>query len=96
MADRGPPAPQSSPVIPLVQPVVLPTTTAQPVVPTPQPGLLPCLNWLHFKPEFAYKPDEDAEGHFLRTTNCIDTHAFQKGVKVKRFCLILEGEAILW
>ena len=39
------------------------------------------LNWSHFKPEFADKPDEDAEAQLLRTNNWMDTHAFQEGVK---------------
>ena len=27
------------------------------------------LNWSHFKPEFSGKPEEDAEGHLLRTND---------------------------
>ena len=54
------------------------------------------LNWLHFKLEFSGKPEEDAEAHLLRMNNWMDTHQFQKGVKVQRFCLTLVGEARLW
>ena len=54
------------------------------------------MNWSHFKPEFAGKPNEDAEAHLLRTNDWMDTHAFQEGVKVQRFCLMLVGEARLW
>ena len=51
------------------------------------------LNWSHFKPEFAGKPNDDVEAHLFRTN---DTHAFPEGVKVKCFCLTLVGEARLW
>ena len=51
------------------------------------------LNWSHFKPEFAGKPDEDVEAHLLRTNDWMDTCAFTEGVKVQRLCLTLVGEA---
>ena len=57
---------------------------------------MPQLNWSHFKPEFADKPDEEAEAYLLRTNDWIDIHAFSEGVKVQRFCLTLAGEARLW
>ena len=57
---------------------------------------MPQLNWSHFKPEFAGKPDEDAEAHLLRTNDWMDTHVFPEGVKAQRFCLTLVGEARLW
>ena len=57
---------------------------------------MPQLNWSHFKPELAGKPDEEAEAHLLRNEGWMDTHAFWKGVKVQRFCLTLVGEARLW
>ena len=47
------------------------------------------------KPEFAGKPDEDAEAHLLRMNDWMDTHAFQEGVKVQRFCLTLVGDGRL-
>ena len=92
MDDRGPPAalqpPAILPVVPPVPPVQPPSPPAQPVVPPTQPvqqGLMPKLNWSHFKPGFAGKPDEDAEGHLVGTDDWMDTHAFQEGVKVQRF-----------
>ena len=56
----------------------------------------PQLNWSHFKPKYAGKPEEDTEAHLLRTNNWMDTHDFQDQVKVQRFCLTLVGEARLW
>ena len=56
----------------------------------------PQLNWSHFKPKYADKPDEDAEVHLLRMNDWMDTHGFLDQVKVQRFCLTLEGEARLW
>ena len=56
---------------------------------------MPQLNRSHFKPEFTDKPDEDAEAHFLRTNDLMDTHAFPEGVKIQHFCLPLVGEARL-
>ena len=82
MAYGGPPAPQPLPVSP-VQPAVLPTPPVQPALPPAQPGQLKQLNWSHFKPEFAGKPDGDAEAHLLRTNDCMDTHAFPEGFKSK-------------
>ena len=79
-----------------MQPVVLPAPPAQPLVPRAQPGTLLQLNWSHFKPEFAGKLDEDAEAHLLRLNDWMDTHAFQEGVKVQMFCIILVVEARLW
>ena len=51
-----------------------------------QPAYVPQLNWSHFKPEFAGKPDEDAEVHLLRMNHWMDMHAFQEGVRVQYFC----------
>ena len=94
MADGGPPALQPPPVVPPVQSVVLPCTSCTNVVLLAQPGSQ--LNWLHFKPEFADRPGEDAEAHLLRTNDWMGTYAFQEGVKIQRFCLTLVGEARLW
>ena len=52
----------------------------------------PQLNWPHFKPEYAGRPDEDVEAHLLRTNDWMDTHEFPQ-VKIQRFCLTLVGEA---
>ena len=54
----------------------------------------PQLNWLHFKPKYAGKPEEDAEAYLLRTNDWMDTHDFQDQVKVQRFCLTLVGKLI--
>ena len=53
----------------------------------------PQLNWSHFKPKFAGKPEEGAEAHLLRTNDWMDTHDFLDNEKVQRFCLTLVGEA---
>ena len=55
-----------------------------------------CMNWLHFKPEFSGKPDEDVEAHLLRTNHWMTTHDFLEAVKVQRFCLTLVDEARNW
>ena len=54
------------------------------------------INWSHFKPEFAGKPEKDAEVHLLCTNDWMRTHDFEEDVKVHRFCLTLLGEARLW
>ena len=95
MADGGLSAPHPSP-LPQAQPAVHPTPPVQPVVPPAQPDPVPKLNWSHFKPEFVEEPDEDAEAHLFRTSDWMDTHAFQEGVKIQRVCLLLVGEARLW
>ena len=99
MADGGLPALQPFPVVPPAPPVQPPVPPIQPVVPPAHPIQLTHmsqLSWLHFKPEFAGKPDEDEEAHLLRTNDWMDTHAFPGGVKVQCFCLTLVvGEARL-
>ena len=75
MIDGGLPAPpalQPFPVEPHALPIQPPVPPIQPVVPPSQPILtqpiqsthILQLNWLHFKPEFTCKPDEDAEAHY--------------------------------
>ena len=54
------------------------------------------MNWLHFKPEFLGKPDEDVEAHLLRTNDWMNTHDFPEAVKDQRFCLTLVGEMRNW
>ena len=54
------------------------------------------VNWSHFKPEFAGKPEEDAEAHLLCTNDWMRTHNFEENVKVQGFCLTSLGEARLW
>ena len=45
------------------------------------------LNWSHFRPEFAGKPEEDAKAHLLCANDWMNTHNFPEGVKVQRVCL---------
>ena len=85
---------QNPPPIPQNLPPLNPFIPNAPLVPeAPQ---RPQLNWSHFKPEYAGRPDKDAEAHLLRTNNWMDTHKFLDHVKVQRFCLTLVGEARLW
>ena len=70
MADKGPPALQPPPVVPVAPPappVQLPAKQNLPI-PHTQPGqpVQPVLNWLHFQPEFSGKLEEDAEAYLLR------------------------------
>ena len=65
-----------------------------PIVPGAPPRLQ--LNWYHFKPKYAGKPDKDVEAHLLRTNDWMDMHEFPDQVKVQRFCLTFIGEAMLW
>ena len=53
------------------------------------PGVHPKapLHWSHFKPEYAGKPDKDAEAHLLRMNDWMETHEFPDQVMVQRFCL---------
>ena len=100
MADGGPPALQPRPAVP-AQPATLVYPSAEPAKPDPlapqtQPIHLPLLKWSHFTPEFAGKANDDAEVHLLHTNNWMETHNFPDNVKVKRFCLMLIGEARLW
>ena len=82
MADGGPPTPQPSPVIPPALPVQPPVPPVQLVVPPAQPiqpAPMLLLNWSHFNPVYAGKPDEDG------TNDWMDTHAFPEGVKSPAF-----------
>ena len=54
------------------------------------------INWSHFMPEFAGRPEEDVEAHLLCTNDWMLTHNFPDDVKVQRFCLTLVGESRLW
>ena len=54
------------------------------------------VNWSHFKPEFAGKPEKDAEEHLLCTNDLMRTHNFNEEDKGKRFCFTLLEEAKLW
>ena len=56
----------------------MPNDPAVPAVPQ-----MPQLNWSHFKPEYAGKPDEDGEANLLRTNNWMDMHEFPYQVRVQ-------------
>ena len=43
------------------------------------------LIWSYFKPKSLGKPEEDAEAHFLRIDDWMDTHNFPANQKVRRF-----------
>ena len=62
----------------------------------PEAPQRPQLNWSHFKPDFAGRPDKDVEAHLLMTNDWMDTHKFPEQVKVQRFCLTIVGEVRLW
>ena len=80
------------PVQLLAPPTQLIISPTQPI----HPGPMTEINWSHFKPEFAGKPDEDVEAHLIRTKDQMDTNAFEEGIRVQNFCLTLVGEARLW
>ena len=63
---------------------------------TPQIIHQPAVNVSHFKPELSSRPEEDVEAHLPHTNGWMETHDFQQGAKVQRFCLPLIGEARLW
>ena len=94
MAVAGPPAPPIQPQAP--QQTVQPPIPPDQPVPVQQIQHILQLNWLLFKPEFAGKPEEDAEANLLRMNYWMDTHQLAEGVKVQIFCLTLVGEASLW
>ena len=86
IAPPNQPAPQPPPTNPAGPPQSAPNWP-QPLLCQPPPQIIhqQMVNWSNFKPEFAGKPEEDAEAHLLHTN-----------VKVQRFCLTLLGEARLW
>ena len=101
MADGGPSAPQLPYIIPPVVSLFLlfspnaSCTTCSLIhtsCSTSSTRSYATINWSFFKPEFAGKPDEDAEAHLLGTNDWMDTHSFPEGVKVQRFCLTFVGE----
>ena len=40
------------------------------------------VNWSNFKPEFAGKPEEDAEVHLLCANDWMQTYCFEENVKL--------------
>ena len=83
------PANPTGPAIPVPNPLPVP------ILPDPQIIHQQMINWCHFKPAFAGRPEEDAEAHHLHANDWMTTHNFED-VKVQRFCLTLLGEARLW
>ena len=58
-------------------PVPPPADPNVPAPAAPQIAHQPALNWLHFRPEFAGKPEEDVEAYILHTNDWMNTHNFQ-------------------
>ena len=75
-----------NPALPPINPFLPNASTA------PGSPLRPQLNWSHFKPKYAGKPEEDVEAHLLRMNAWMDTLKFLDQVKVQSFCLTLQGE----
>ena len=67
------------------QSVQLPQQVQQPVQPTQQGQEVVHLNLSHFKPEFSGKVEEDAEAHFLRTNDWMNTHHLREMSKFNDF-----------
>ena len=102
MADAGLPAPPASPIPPAPQtsapqpPHVQPPVPPNQHIPTQPKQHMPQLNWSHFKPEFAAKPDGDAEAHLLRMNDWMDTHThFKKVSKSNILPYINRGSKIM-
>ena len=75
VAPSNPPPPQAPQAAQqTIQPVQLLIPQAQQI----QPVHVLQSNGSHFKPEFSGKPEEDVEAHLLRTSDWMDTCAFQK------------------
>ena len=84
------PAPhQPAPANPASPTVSVPNLQPVPDQPAPQIIQQQMLNWSHFKPEFAGRPEEDAEAYLLCTNDWMVIHNLQEDVKVQRFCLTL-------
>ena len=74
---------------------VAPQGSQQPLA-VPQNVQQLVLNQSHFRPEFAVRPEEDAEAHLLCTNNWMNIHNIPVELKVGRFYLTLVGEDRLW
>ena len=91
-----PPAGPAMPSPPAHAPPVPASDQPTPQVPAaPQAHVGQQLNWSHFRPKFAVKPEEDAEAH-LHTNDWMNTHNFPGDIRVQRFCLTLVGKTRLW
>ena len=84
---------QNIPIQPPQQLVPIQPAPAGVVVPFPQ---IVYQNWIGKKPEFAGKPEEDAESHLLSTRDWMEAYSFPNEVKVRCFHMTLIGEARLW
>ena len=85
--DQNQPAQQQQQLVPN-QPILNQPAFMQPVLAALQKIHQQVLNWSHFKPEFAGRPDKDADWMM--------THNFPNDVKVQRFCLTVVEEVRLW
>ena len=81
---------QNISVQPPQQPVPMQPAPAGVVVPTPQ---IVYQNWIEKEPEFAGKPEKDAESHLLSTTYWMEAYNFPNEVKVRCFHMTLIVEA---
>ena len=86
---------QPAPANPAGPTLPVPNLQPAPIQPVPQIIHQQIINWSHFKPEFAGRPEKDAEAHLLHTNDWMTNDNFEE-VKVQRFCLTLLGEARLW
>ena len=84
---NGNPPPDEDPQNP--PPPLNPLMLNAPLAPVGPQG--PQLNWSHFKPKYAGKPEEDVEAHLLSMNDWMETDKFLDQVKVQRFCLTLVG-----
>ena len=69
---------------------VAPQGPQQPLA-VPQNVQQPILNWSHFWPEFAGRPEEH-----LHTNDWMDIHNIPVDLNLGRFCLTSVAEARLW
>ena len=73
-----------------------PTATGTSCPPAQQGQQILHLDWSRFQPDLSGKPNEDAEACLLHTNDWMNSHHFEEGVKVQRFCLTFLAEARLW
>ena len=93
---NNPPNPPNPPNLPNPPNPPTPPPNPQDPMNPPEPPQPHQLNWSYFKPEFLGKTEEDAMAHLLKTNDWMEMHNFLDDTKIRRFCLTLTGEAILW
>ena len=54
------------------------------------------LNWSYFKPDFFRKTQRRCGSTLTERNDWMTTHDFPEDQKVRRFCLTILGEAMLW